>query len=84
MLHRSHLEWPCLTFNFVSDTLGQNRIAFPHTAYVVAGTQADSAAANRLLCLKFSHLCKTKHDDESEPESEASGHLRVGMRAGGS
>ena len=70
MLHRSHLEWPCLTFGVVKDSLGDSRATFPHTSYFVAGTQADTPANNRLLVLKFSHMCRTKHDDESDPESE--------------
>ena len=80
MLHRAHLEWPCLTFGIAKDSLGDARTAFPHTAYFVAGTQADRPYANRILCLKFSHMCKTKHDDESDPESDVSPGRSAGSK----
>ena len=65
MLHRARLEWPCLSFAVVPDALGEDRAAFPHTAYFVAGTQAEARGQNRLLCLKMSAMHRTKHDDES-------------------
>ena len=40
MLHRMHHEWPCMTFGFVKDALGEQRTSFPMTAFAVAGTQA--------------------------------------------
>lgn len=70
MLHRARLEWPCLSFAVVPDALGEDRAAFPHTAYFVAGTQAEARGQNRLLCLKMSAMHRTKHDDESDPESD--------------
>lgn len=38
-LHKFALEWPCLSFDFVRDELGGPRSAFPHTVFMVAGTQ---------------------------------------------
>ena len=34
------LEWPSLSFDIVADSLGDDRRAFPHTLFMVAGTQA--------------------------------------------
>jgi ribosome assembly protein RRB1 len=66
MLHRLHFDWPCLTFGVVRDNLGDGRTKFPMTAYVVAGTQAETASQNKLVCTKLSHLAKTQHDEDSE------------------
>lgn len=71
MLHRARLEWPCLSFAVVPDALGEDRAAFPHTAYFVAGTQAEARGQNRLLCLKMSAMHRTKHDDESGAQTHA-------------
>lgn len=47
MLHQAHTGAPCLSFDIIADDLGQNRDAFPMTAYMVAGTQASKAHVNR-------------------------------------
>ena len=44
-LHKFSLEWPCLSFDFVKDDLGGPRSTFPHTVFMVAGTQVIGAAA---------------------------------------
>ena len=33
------LDWPCLSFDVLRDHLGGPRAAFPHTLFMVAGTQ---------------------------------------------
>ena len=71
MLHRMHVEWPCLTFGFVRDTLGEERTTYPMTAYCVAGTQADRPGSNQLICKKLSHLARTRHDEDSESDEDS-------------
>uniref|UniRef100_A0A0G4HHA3 Uncharacterized protein n=1 Tax=Chromera velia CCMP2878 TaxID=1169474 RepID=A0A0G4HHA3_9ALVE len=73
MLHRATVEWPCLSFDILQDTLGAARKKFPHTAYVVAGTQADEHDRNRIYVMKWHKLHKTKHDgiDEEDREDES-------------
>ena len=63
MLHSMNSDWPCLSFDFIPDQLGDNRTKFPMTAYAVAGTQASQANKNELVVMKMSHLHKTKYDD---------------------
>ena len=70
MLHRMHMEWPCLTFAFAHDDLGEQRTKFPMTAYAIAGTQADDASHDRIICAKLSQLAKTKHDEDSESDDD--------------
>lgn len=41
MYHSMQPEWPCLSIDVMPDMLGAARTAFPHTVYLVAGTQAD-------------------------------------------
>jgi ribosome assembly protein RRB1 len=38
-LHKFALEWPCLSFDIVRDDLGGPRSTFPHTVFMLAGTQ---------------------------------------------
>ncbi|KAF5743049.1 hypothetical protein HS088_TW09G01111 [Tripterygium wilfordii] len=53
-LHAFHIGWPCLSFDIVRDSLGLVRTAFPHTAYFVAGTQAEKASWNAIGIFKVS------------------------------
>jgi len=71
MLHRMNWDWSCLTFGFVRDSLGEQRTQYPLTSYLVAGTQADRAADNQLVCLKLSQLARTIHDEDSESDDES-------------
>ncbi|CBQ68229.1 related to RRB1-involved in the regulation of ribosome biosynthesis [Sporisorium reilianum SRZ2] len=63
MLHRLNVTWPCLSFDHLKDHLGNDRQSYPHTSYMVAGTQADTASRNEILVMKASHLHKTQNDD---------------------
>ena len=84
MLHRMKVEWPCLSFDIVPDALGAHRTRFPHTLYLVAGTQADKSSSNQLQVIKVQHLHKTKHDDDSDDtdddDEEEGEQQRAGMR----
>eukprot|EP00850_Spirogloea_muscicola_P016454 SM000133S26820 [mRNA] locus=s133:260924:264037:- [translate_table: standard] len=77
-MHAFRLAWPCLSFDVVQDGLGATRTAFPHTAFCVAGTQADAAANNVVAVIKLSGLTGIKHkqragadnDEESSDDEE--------------
>ena len=62
MRHTMHVKWPCLSFDVLRDNLGDGRQRFPATAYIAAGTQADTAKNNELLVYKMSSLHKTQRD----------------------
>lgn len=47
MLHQAQTGAPCLSFDIVTDNIGNDRHDFPMTAYLVAGTQASSAHLNK-------------------------------------
>uniref|UniRef100_A0A803MDF2 Histone-binding protein RBBP4-like N-terminal domain-containing protein n=1 Tax=Chenopodium quinoa TaxID=63459 RepID=A0A803MDF2_CHEQI len=51
--HAFHMGWPCLSFDIIQDTLGLVRTEFPHTVYVVAGTQADKPSLNSIEIFKL-------------------------------
>eukprot|EP01028_Stygiella_incarcerata_P012046 TRINITY_DN723_c0_g1_i2.p1 TRINITY_DN723_c0_g1~~TRINITY_DN723_c0_g1_i2.p1 ORF type:complete len:530 (-),score=165.24 TRINITY_DN723_c0_g1_i2:1461-2849(-) len=68
--HRMSPEWPCLSFDFLSDTLGMGRTKYPMTVYMVTGTQADTAAANTLTLMKLSGLVKTKENEDPDADSD--------------
>ncbi|KAL2929979.1 Glutamate-rich WD repeat-containing protein 1 [Bienertia sinuspersici] len=55
-LHAFHVGWPCLSFDIVRDSLGLVRTEFPHTVYVVAGTQADKPSLNSISIFKVSNI----------------------------
>src|SRR6478609_5743579 len=58
MLHSLSTPWPCLSFDIVKDSLGDDRKTYPATMYTVAGTQAENARANenQIMVMKFSGL----------------------------
>lgn len=49
MLHQAQTGAPCLSFDIITDNLGNDRQQFPMTAYLVAGTQASSAHLNKYV-----------------------------------
>ncbi len=50
---------PCLSFDILSDNLGMDRNQYPHTVYIVCGTQAEKADRNSVMVVKMSNLTKT-------------------------
>ncbi|KDN37940.1 WD40 repeat-like protein [Tilletiaria anomala UBC 951] len=77
MLHRLNVTWPCLSFDILRDGLGVERgtgsgsSGFPHTAYFVAGTQADQPKNNEVLVMKASSMYRTSKDgDLSDDEND--------------
>lgn len=54
---RIHAEYslsgtPCLSFDIIPDNLGNSRETFPHTCYMVCGTQAERTNHNGLIVMK--------------------------------
>ncbi|KAE8737859.1 hypothetical protein FOCC_FOCC016671 [Frankliniella occidentalis] len=74
MRHECKAGSPCLSFDIIKDNLGDNREDFPHTAFIVGGTQSPKKGDNCLLVIKMSNLVKTqresKDDDDDASESE--------------
>ena len=62
MLHRLNVTWPCLSFDVLQDQLGSTNRRYPHSAYFVAGTQADTAKNNELMVMKASSMHRTIKD----------------------
>ena len=80
MLHRLNVTWPCLSFDFLRDNLGSQRQSFPHTAYLVAGTQADVAKNNEVLVMKASSMHRTSRDDGMYTRRARAEPCRDGLR----
>ena len=77
MLHTMTTSWPCLSFDILRDSLGDNRKSYPAIMYAVAGTQAESRKTkdNQLLVMKLSGLSRMDRapdeedtDDDSDSE----------------
>lgn len=60
MRHQMDVNWPCLSFDILQDSLGDQRQRYPATAYLVTGTQADTAKNNEVSVYKMSSLHKTQ------------------------
>lgn len=59
MYHSLTTEWPCLSFDILRDNMGDARQRFPHTMFMVCGSQADRSSNNKITILKMSDLHKT-------------------------
>lgn len=73
MLHNLSTPWPCLSFDIIHDSLGDNRKVYPATMYTVSGTQAEGRRAdeNALMVMKFAGLSKMdRGDDGSDDEDD--------------
>ena len=72
MLHALSTPWPCLSFDIIKDSLGDNRKTYPATMYAVAGTQADNKREkeNQLMVMKFSGLSRMERDHDAEDSSD--------------
>ena len=68
MLHNLSTPWPCLSFDIVKDSLGDNRKGYPATMYTVAGTQAENSKTNdnQLMVMKFSGLSRMDRGGDEE------------------
>ncbi|KAI9159058.1 Ribosome assembly protein rrb1 [Paramyrothecium foliicola] len=72
MLHSLTTPWPCLSFDIVKDSLGDNRKTYPATMYTVAGTQAENtrASENQLMVMKFSGLSRMDRQNEDDSDDD--------------
>ncbi|PPQ71120.1 hypothetical protein CVT24_009856 [Panaeolus cyanescens] len=71
MRHPMNVTWPCLSFDVLRDNQGDERQRFPATAYIVTGTQADTAKNNEVMVLKMSSLHKTQKDgNDSDSDND--------------
>lgn len=72
MLHTLSTPWPCLSFDIIKDSLGDDRKAYPATLYAIAGTQAESRKAkdNQLMVMKLSGLGKIDRERYEEDGDE--------------
>jgi ribosome assembly protein RRB1 len=74
-LHSLSYAWPCLSFDVLRDNLGSDRSTFPHTAWIVAGTQAgdipgQGKAKDEVVVMRLGGLSKTQHDDADSDASD--------------
>ncbi|XP_025416385.1 glutamate-rich WD repeat-containing protein 1 [Sipha flava] len=68
MLHDIDSGLPCLSFDVIVDDLGYNRSDFPHSMYLVAGSQAEKPKDNCVIVMKLSNLKAMKNDDSTSSE----------------
>ncbi|KAG1654551.1 Glutamate-rich WD repeat-containing protein 1 [Nymphon striatum] len=78
IFHKAETSDPCLSFDIIRDNLGDNRSEnYPHTAYLVGGTQSAKIHSNHLIIMKMSNMHRSKNtekpkkDDESEDDEES-------------
>lgn len=65
------MEWPCLSFDIIPDSLGDDRRTFPHTLFMVAGTQASQTKLNYLAVAKVSNLAPSQQHTRSRKKEDA-------------
>lgn len=71
-LHFFHTNWPCLSFDMLRDTEGDERRSYPAKATLIAGTQAERPRDNEILFLTATNLVKTvEEENESGDDEEA-------------
>ncbi|MBW0530125.1 hypothetical protein O181_069840 [Austropuccinia psidii MF-1] len=74
MLHNLSMAWPALSFDVLRDDLGEERSRMPHTACIVAGTQAEASGdvdQDEIMIMKWEGLSRmTKDPDLEEDEDE--------------
>ena len=57
-----------MSFDIIPDGLGAERNDFPHTAYLISGTQASHSFTNRLIVMRMSNMQKTQPRSDSDSE----------------
>ena len=72
MLHSLTTNWPCLSFDLIPDSLGDNRKTYPAILYAVAGTQADGRKAkeNEIMVMKLSGLSRMDRDQDEDSSDD--------------
>ncbi|EIW66795.1 hypothetical protein TREMEDRAFT_65197 [Tremella mesenterica DSM 1558] len=76
LLHSLSYAWPCLSFDILHDDLGSSRTSYPHTAFIVSGTQAGTIpgqgrAKDEVVIMRLSGLSKTQQFSDSDSENES-------------
>lgn len=62
MRQTMNVTWPCLSFDILRDSLGDERQRYPATAYLVAGSQALDTTNSEVFVYKMSSLHRTQKD----------------------
>ncbi|KAM8826998.1 glutamate-rich WD repeat-containing protein 1 [Synchiropus picturatus] len=70
MYHECQTGAPCLSFDIIKDGDGEKREQYPLSMLLCAGTQAETAMANRLLVMRMYNLHGTEQDNEEEESSD--------------
>ena len=86
MLHRSKVEWPCMTIDFViPENFDRKNISqfyqpnakrsltpdqYPYTTYMVAGSQTNEPNGY-LYYMKWYNMYKTKYDDDPDKGADS-------------
>ena len=72
MLHTLEPTWPCLSFDILKDSLGDNRKSYPATMYAVGGTQAerDRERENQIMVMKLSGLSRNDQAGNLDSDSD--------------
>ncbi|KAL5484641.1 hypothetical protein EMCRGX_G021171 [Ephydatia muelleri] len=71
MYHEAQTGAPCLSFDVLRDSLGNQRTEYPMTVYLVAGTQAEDSKPNFIVLMKMADLKRTSQNDEDSEDEEA-------------
>ncbi|XP_053118844.1 glutamate-rich WD repeat-containing protein 1 [Hemicordylus capensis] len=72
LYHRAGTGSPCLSFDIIQDTFGDNRTSYPLSLLLCAGTQAETAQANRLMVMKMHNLHGTNQASKDVLGAESS------------
>jgi len=67
--HHVHTMDPGATIVDKHDVKRHKDDKFPYTAYLVAGSQTAKRSDNRIYVMKWTKMCKTLKDDDSDGES---------------
>lgn len=73
MLHTLEPTWPCLSFDMIQDSLGDNRKSYPATMYAVGGTQAAQGRGreNQIMVMKLSGLSRNDQAGNLDSDSDS-------------
>ncbi|XP_023685904.1 glutamate-rich WD repeat-containing protein 1 [Paramormyrops kingsleyae] len=71
LYHECQTGAPCLSFDVLRDADGDGREQFPLSMLLCAGTQADSANANRLLVMRMHNIYGTEKENEESSDEES-------------
>jgi ribosome assembly protein RRB1 len=83
MLHRSRVEWPCMTIDFLipehfyppvdnyySKNSHQTKDFYPYSCYLIGGAQTNSQNGY-LYYMKWYNMHKTKYDDDPDKGADS-------------